>query len=119
MDDIVNTTVQVSVGPEGSLLGLVDVTTTASVELPLESWHHEGADQSRVRQDSIDHHGLHNLGAHVRVPVRHVVVERSLDVLRDEVGRVLGHITVDQKQQDTCVEELGRKHSVRDGCQLL
>lgn len=32
---------------------------------------------------------------------------------------VFSHVTVDQQQQDTSVEELSDEHSVRDGCQLL
>lgn len=120
VNDIVLSTVKVLVRSHGCLLGGVQVM---DLEFPVKSsdheWDHEGSRQANIWQDCVDHHCLHNFVSNVRIPVWHVVIEWTLDIFGEDSWLMLSHVSIDQQDQDTSVEELGNEHSIGNGSKLL
>lgn len=77
VNHIFATAVQKFVLSHRSLSGHINVFTELAVPHSLESRHNEGSCKTSIRQEGVDQHRSHDLGAYVLVPWRVVVVEVS------------------------------------------
>lgn len=95
MDNVVFATVEILVRTHGGLLGGVDVTLKPSIDYSHYCWNHEGSHKPNVWENRVNNHSLDNLGANIWVPVWHIVVEWTLNVLGQELWLVLGYVSID------------------------
>lgn len=117
VDNIVSTAPDhLELGHRGRF-GLVRCST---IHLSLDEWDHFGGGQANPRKDEgVDEHGLHNLGANVLVPALSVVIVSAIEELSNSLRKLLTQVSVDQDEKDTSVEELGDEDTVGDRRQSL
>jgi hypothetical protein len=115
MNHVIIARVKVLVSRHSCLLSLVGISSEFIIQQSLDHGDQKSSGEANIRQDSVDDHGLHNLGSDISIPDRHIVIIPSSNILCNKKGLMLGHISIDQKQQDTRVEKLRVEDSIGDG----
>lgn len=119
MHKVVGTTVEQLVLSHRGLLGDVWVVLELLIELLLDLWDQESSSKGDVWHDRVDKHGLNDFHSDIGIPDWDVIIVWTSDVLGDEIWLMLGHVTVDNEEEQTSVEELGVEHSVSNRSELL
>ena len=93
----------------GSLFCDINVVSTFCIQIFLDRWDNESYREGDKWHDRLNYHRLRDLEPNIDIPERHIIVERALEVLSNPIGMMLGQISVDKCDQETCVEELGEE----------
>lgn len=119
MDDVAATRVQLFVHSHWGLFGNIDIWSEFSIKLSLDGWDYESHGQPRVWKNSLYHHSLNKFHADVGVPLWHIVIEWPLEVFSNKLWIMLCHISINQQEKETRIEELSKKHTICNTGQLL
>lgn len=119
MDHVLRSYLSIDVLLNCLLFGLEDVRRETSIkqdENELHGWEDAELDNW---EDSSDYHGFDDSAADICIPVIIEISVLSSKNIREEGNVSLSHVSVEQKQQDSSVEELSDENSHLDRPCLL
>ena len=119
MDVVFATTEKFFVGTKGCLLGNIHVVRILTISLLKQVWNQKDTYKTHIWQNRVNNHCLHDFKAHIGVPCWHVIVKSAFNILSQKLRLMLGDVSVDQSEQNTCVEELSNEEASCNECQLL
>ena len=88
------------------------VKPPSSVPLYFQVWDNITQGKANIRDKWVNKHCLNNFLSNNSIPLRHIIVKWSIDVLSDGIWPMFRHISVNKHNKQTRVEKLSNKHGI-------